>query len=143
MLKTTLLSLLLCLDWSPVATASPPVAAEASSPATVGSDLAEVLGKAVLTWCRPTSVEHGSTMLSHDWSVDGEFGALTTRVRWYGLWSKKAYSSKIRIEMFLGGELPRVTSIDYDDDCRTPCEFCKKLSLLKDTVNKLVRDALV
>lgn len=119
-----------------------PVANETAAPvsvtASIADPIAEMLGKAVLVFCRPSSVEHGITMLSSDWSTNDEFRALRVRFRWYGFWTETPYTSQIRIEIFTGGKKPKVTSIEYDDDCVTPCEMCKKLGSARAILNDLL-----
>ena len=48
---------------------------------------------------------------------------------------KDPYISKIQIEVHAGEKL-RITSVEYDDDCLTPCELCKKLGDAKAFLNR-------
>ncbi len=109
-----------------------PVAASASP---LTSDLADFLGTALVIFCRPSSLNHGITMLDHSFSRDGDFFSLSARFRWFGVFTKDPYISKIQIEVHAGEKL-RITSVEYDDDCLTPCELCKKLGDAKAFLNR-------
>jgi hypothetical protein len=122
---------------SPALTATP-----ATSTAEVDDPLAEMLGKAVVIWCRPSSLEHGITMLDRRWSIDGQFRSLTARFRWFGFWTETPYTSTVKIEVFTGEDVLKVSSIEYSDNCFTPCEMCKKLGEARDALNRQIREAL-
>lgn len=141
MIHIVSLALSLCLSGFPGGTPLAPSAATPAASMVLEDSFAEMLGTAVLVWCRPSSVDHGITMLSSNWSKENDFVALTARFRWYGLFSEIPYTSKIRIEVFMGEGGPKVTSVEYKDDCLTPCEMCKHLDEVRDSLNKIIRSA--